>query len=97
MSKRDEYVEKFKAQLDEWNADIVKLEDKARIASAETRTRIEERIAAIKASRDEATAKLAALRESTEEKWETLKDATEAAWAAFKEKLSSENSDPPAK
>lgn len=97
MSKREAYVEKFKAQLDEWNADIEKLEDKARVATAETKTKIEEQVAALKGLRDDASAKLAALRMSTEDRWETLKDATEAAWAALKEKLAGEHPEPPAK
>ncbi len=96
MTKREEYVEKLKAQLDVWNADIEKLEAKARVASAETRTKIEEQVATLKGHRDEAAAKFDTLREATEEKWEELKAATEVAWAKLKDRFSSVHREPPA-
>lgn len=96
MSKREEYVERLKAQLDAWNSDIEKLEGKARVASAETRTKIEEQVVSLKSRRDEAAVKFDALREATEEKWEELKDATEGAWAKLKDRFSNDHGEPPA-
>jgi len=37
MSKRDEYVEKLKAQLDQWNTEVAKWEAKAQKAQAGAR------------------------------------------------------------
>ena len=37
MSNRDEYVEKMKTKLDQWNAEIAKWEVKSREAQAEAR------------------------------------------------------------
>jgi len=43
MEKRDEYVEKMKAQLDQWNAEIVKWEARASQAQAEARAPVKGR------------------------------------------------------
>ena len=40
MANRDEYVEKMKAQLDEWNEEIGKLEEKLSAASEATREKL---------------------------------------------------------
>jgi len=34
MNKREQYIEKLKAQLDEWNAEVAKWEAKTRSAQA---------------------------------------------------------------
>ena len=47
--KRDAYVQKLKAQLDEWNADINKLEAKADQAEVRARIEYHKRIADLRA------------------------------------------------
>ncbi len=44
MSKRDAYVAKLKAQLDEWNAEVRKWEAKAEGAQADVRIEYEKQL-----------------------------------------------------
>ena len=48
MSERDAYVEKMKAKLDEWNAEIDRLEAKARGAEADARLRYNKQIESLR-------------------------------------------------
>ena len=50
MEKRDEYVEKMKAQLDQWNGEIAKWEAKADVAQAEARIEFDKRLEAVVSS-----------------------------------------------
>jgi DNA repair ATPase RecN len=84
MSKRDAFVSKLKAQLDEWNADLDRLEAKMRGAEAGLKMKYEERIAALRRQRDEAKRRLSQIQEAAEDSWEHLKQGTEDAWAALK-------------
>jgi chromosome segregation ATPase len=56
--KREEYVEKIKRQLDEWNAAIDKLEKRAGELKTEARERYQARVAALRAKRQEIQGKL---------------------------------------
>ena len=58
MSDRTAYIKKMKAKLDEWNADIAKLEAKADGAEADMKIKYNEKIDALKEQREEAAAKL---------------------------------------
>jgi hypothetical protein len=49
MSNRDAYVRKLKAKLDEWNAEIDKLQAKAELAEAEAKIEYEKQLADLRA------------------------------------------------
>lgn len=51
---RDEYVAKLKSQLDQWNVETAKWEEKARNAKAEMKTEYEKQLATLSARREEA-------------------------------------------
>ena len=85
MSDRDAYVEKFKARIDQWNADIDKLEAKAKEARADARIEHEKRIREARAKRDAAQGKLDELRNASGEAWEDVKQGAERAWSACRE------------
>lgn len=73
MSARDEYIEKAKAQLDEWNATIDKLEARAQKEKADAKLKYENQIKEMKEKRDAAREKLKKVSEATDDAWETLK------------------------
>ena len=73
MSLKDEYVEKLKAQLDEWSADIDVLEARVRQADAELHIKYDEQVVALKQKRDEAKLKLAEIQASAGEAWQELR------------------------
>ena len=85
MMKRDEYVEKLKAQLDLWNAEAAKWEAKARIAQAEMRAEYEKQFEAFKRQRDEALEKMRQIQGTSGEAWVELVRGADDAWAKMRE------------
>ena len=80
MSNRDEYIEKMKASLDEWNAELAELEARARSAEADMRLNFDRQIEELRRRRDEAEKQLRELRSAGEESWERMRQGMEAAW-----------------
>ncbi|MBI1179272.1 MAG: hypothetical protein GC201_01860 [Alphaproteobacteria bacterium] len=79
MSARDAYVEKLKAQFDQWNDQIDDLETRLRKASTEARSQIESQMAILRARRDETRARLEELRRASEDAWGDLRAGLEKA------------------
>ncbi|NIW35243.1 MAG: hypothetical protein GWN32_01300 [Gemmatimonadetes bacterium] len=82
--KREEYVERIKRQLDEWNAAIDRLEKRASDLTAEARQRYQARVSALREKRQEIQGKLKELQASGESAWEAVKAGVEAARTEFK-------------
>ena len=90
--KRDAYVQKMKAKLDEWNADIAKLEAKARQKEAEAREDYQQRVDELKAKRETVEADLDRMRKAGEDAWKDLKSGIDSAANALGEALQSASS-----
>ena len=84
MSTRDAYVQKIKAQIDDWNADITEFEAKVAKASAETRTKYEQGLDSLRAERDAARRKVEEIREESDDAWEGLQTNAEDFWGRTK-------------
>jgi chromosome segregation ATPase len=84
MSRKDEYVEKLKAQLDEWSAEIDVLEARLRQANADLHITYETEVEALKLKRDEAKVRLALVQESAGEAWQELRKGSDEAWESIK-------------
>jgi predicted RNase H-like nuclease (RuvC/YqgF family) len=82
--KRDAYVQKLKAQLDEWNADINKLEAKADQAEVRAKIEYHKRIADLRARRKEVEDNIGELQQAGEGAWEDLKQGLENSWEILK-------------
>lgn len=80
MSDRDAYVQKMKAKLDEWNAEIDRLAAKASQAQADARLKYNEEIDNLKKQREEADRRMRELQSSSEEAWNSVREGMEAAW-----------------
>ena len=80
MNTREEYVEKAKAKLDEWNAEIDKLRAQADQASADAEIKWRGDLKTLELQRDVVKKKLEALQSSNERAWEDLKSGFESAW-----------------
>jgi hypothetical protein len=85
MSKRDEYVEQLKQNLDLWNSEIAKWEAKAKVTKTDLRIDYEMQLEALRKHREEATARLKELQASGEEAWKDLVAGADAAWATMRE------------
>lgn len=85
MTKRDDYIEKLKAQLDQWNAEASKWESKTRAAQASMRTEYEKQLAAFRRQRDQALDQMRQVQASSGEAWKDLVRGTDEAWAKMHE------------
>lgn len=84
MSKRAEYIEKVKKQLDELNAKMDKLETRAQDAKNEARTRYKEEMGKVSKQSKLAVAKLEEIQAAGEGKWEGMVTEMDKVRDAFK-------------
>jgi hypothetical protein len=87
MSKRDDYVDTLKAQLDQWNADIAKWEAKSHEAQAEARTEYDKRLEALRQQREQAMYQMRLLQAAAGDAWMDLMKGTDEAWARMREAI----------
>lgn len=80
MSTRDAYVQKMKAALDEWNAELSRLEAKAAAAQADARIKYSAQLDALRKQRDEGRAKLRELEAASDAAWHDMQRGFESAW-----------------
>lgn len=85
MSKRDEYIEGLKSQLDRWNADIAKWEAKAAEAQAGARSEYDIRLEALRLHRDQMMYQLNLLQSAAGEAWMDLVRGADEVWARMRE------------
>lgn len=85
MTKRDEYVETLKAQLDQWNAEIAKWEAKAKDVEAGARAEYEKRLVAVREQREQSMYQLRLLQGAAGDAWMEMMRGTEEAWARMRE------------
>jgi predicted nucleic acid-binding Zn-ribbon protein len=78
--KRDAYVEKLRAKMDEWNAEIDKLKTKADQAEAELKMDYSEQLEDLQAKHKDIEDKLAELQQTGEGAWEDLREGLEKSW-----------------
>jgi predicted nucleic acid-binding Zn-ribbon protein len=85
MGPRDTYVKKLKAQLDQWNADISKLEAKAKKPLAEAKETYETQLRGLRQRRDMLHQQMLAIQKASELAWDHLREGTDKAWKAMEE------------
>ncbi len=78
---RQAYIDRTKALLDEWNAEIDKVKAKVDAASAEARIEYEKRLEEMRGHRNEAEAQLHKLQASGDQAFDDLRHGFEKAWA----------------
>jgi uncharacterized coiled-coil DUF342 family protein len=85
MSKRDEYVDKLKLQLDEWNGQVAKWEAKTKEAQAGVRGEYEKRLQAFRHQRDQALEQMRRVQGAAGDAWIDLARGADDAWAKMRE------------
>ena len=85
MSKRDEYVEKLKTQLDQWNVEVAKWEAKAQKAQAGARAEYEKQLNVVRHQRDQALEQMKRVQAATGDAWVDLVRGADEAWAKMRE------------
>ena len=89
MSKKDAYVQKLHAKIDEWNAEIDKLAAVASQVEADSRVEYEKQIEALKQKRKDIEQKVVEVSRSGEEALGDLKSGIDLAWEAMNEAIKS--------
>ena len=84
-AKRDDYVKKYKAQIDQWNSEIGKLEAQARKASAEAQARYQQEIEALNKRLAEGRETLKKIQSANEAALHDMMEGAESMWTAFEE------------
>ena len=87
MSKRDEYVDKLKAQLDQWNTEVAKWEAKAQKTQAGARAEYEKQLKEVRRQRDQALEQMKKVQAATGDAWVDLVRGADDAWAKMREAL----------
>ena len=95
MTNRDEYVEKLKAQLDQWTAQLATCESAAREATSEAKMELEKQIGIMRSRLDDMVFRVELLKGASTDAWQeiargadearkTMQDAFEKARCHFK-------------
>ncbi len=83
--KRDEYVEKLKKQLDQWNDEISYLENRAEQMQADAKDDYDQHIKDLRQQSREAQAKLHEIQKAHIHAWDDLRAGAEQIWHAMEE------------
>ncbi|AJD47979.1 hypothetical protein S7S_07815 [Isoalcanivorax pacificus W11-5] len=82
MATRQEYIDKLKNKLNEWDDDIDKLEIKARQANEDLRHQWESRRLELQEKRQDLSNRLDKLRHSADDTWTDMKKGIDDTWDA---------------
>lgn len=85
MSQRDEYLNKLKAQLDLWSAEVTKWEAKTNVTQADMRIEYEKQLEAFRQQRDQALEHMHKVQAEAGDAWVDLTRGADDAWAKMKE------------
>jgi hypothetical protein len=80
MTKRDEYVESLKKQLDAWNDDMARWEEKAKTAQAEMKERYKRELDVLNAQRELARYNLKLIEDASASAWTEMRKGADEAW-----------------
>jgi len=87
MTTRDEYVEKLKSQLDEWNASIDELATNAGAARDSVKASCDEHVNTLREQHAAVVKRAQDIRSAGEGSWHDLKDGLESAKDTLSESL----------
>ena len=82
---RDEYVQKLKSQIDQWNAEVVKWEAKAKQAQAGAQAEYLRQLEQYRARRDAAMGELKRLQNASADAWRGMMQGADAALKSMQE------------
>ncbi|MBK5242670.1 hypothetical protein [Clostridium sp.] len=85
MEKRDVYLEKINAQIDQYNAKLAVMRGKAKEVHADMKLEYLNQVEKLESKRDDLKEKYEQLRKSSESSWKDIKEGTENVWNDLKE------------
>jgi uncharacterized coiled-coil DUF342 family protein len=87
MSSRQKYIDDLKVKLDEWNAEITRLEAKAQAAQADMKAEYNRQVETLKERQRETQQRMEELQTSSESAWEDMKAGVESAWHSMEKAI----------
>ena len=87
MTARDAYIKKFKEQLDRWNADISKLEAKAKQPLVGMKETYEKQLKEVRERRNALQQQMAEIQKAGDHAWDHLREGADKAWKAMEESV----------
>ena len=87
MTARDAYVRKLKEQLDRWNAEISKLDVKAKQPLASVKDAYEKQLKELRGRRNAMQQQLAEIQKAGDHAWDHLREGADTAWKAMEESV----------
>lgn len=87
MNKKDMFFEKMKNKLDQWSADIDKLQDKVDEMETGLKVEYQELVRDLNTMRSAARERLTELEESSSDAWTELQEGIEASWDELEQSL----------
>jgi len=85
MMNREEYVQKLKTQLDEWNAEAKKWELKAQEAQSHVKAEYEKQLAQLNSQREQALYQMKLLQNASQDAWQDMMKGADQAWKSMQE------------
>ncbi|MGH8686352.1 MAG: hypothetical protein ACREVQ_01430 [Burkholderiales bacterium] len=85
---RDEYVQKLKTQLDQWNAEAAKWEQKAKDAQAGAKAEYDKQLGEVRSKRDAAMYQMKLLQNASLDAWQDMVSGSDEAWKNMHEAFS---------
>jgi hypothetical protein len=83
MTARDSYVRKLKGQLDHWNAELSKLEAKAKRPMAGMKDAYEKQLKELRGRRNVVQRQMEEIQKAGDHAWDQLRAGADAAWKAM--------------
>lgn len=87
MDKRDIYLEKINAQVDQYSAKLAGMRGKVAEVSADMKLEYLNQVEKLEGKRDDLKEKYEQLKKSSESSFEVMKEGTENAWNDLKEAI----------
>ena len=85
MITRDDYVQKLKLQLDQWNSEAAKWEAKAKSAQAGMQAEYAQQLEQFHKRRDEALAEMRRVQSASADAWSEMMRGADTAFKSMKE------------
>ena len=84
MSSHQDYIERLRKQLEEWDYELDRLEYRVRDLAGQAEQRAQEQLESARTYRQEVESKLEKLEESASHAFEDIRDGLEIAWDGLK-------------
>ena len=88
MTNRDDYVEKLKAQLVQWDSQMATWESAARMAKADARIELEKQTGIMRSRVDDLAFRMELLKGASTDAWQDMMKGADQAWKNMHEAFS---------